>query len=126
VSQRFEFEFSSRVRPAALAFGVTARNSNVEVTHDELQVTFGLWRFVTSLSNVAGVGMTGPYSWLKVAGPPHLSLSDRGITFATTTERGVCVELVEPVAMKPSYARIRHPGVTLTVGRPEELIRLLR
>src|SRR5690606_29251980 len=62
---------------------------------------------------------TGPYRWWKVAGPPRLSLADRGITFATTAEHGVCLQLAEPIGAIDPLHLIRHPNVTITVADPE-------
>jgi hypothetical protein len=58
----------------------------------------------------------------KVLGPPHLSFRDRGLTFATNQERGVCVRFHEPVAGIDPRGWIRHPGLTVTVEDPEALI----
>jgi len=124
-TQRFEFDFDRRVRPAALAFGVTPRNTFLELTDDELRIRFGLWRLTTPRENIAGTETTGPYRWLKIAGPPHLSFSDRGITFGTTTAGGVCIRFSEPVAMRPPYGPLRHPAATVTVARPAGLVSLL-
>ena len=50
------------------------------------------------------------------AGPPHLSLADRGITFATNRQRGLCIRLHRPHPAIDPLGLIRHPGVTVTVG----------
>lgn len=122
---RFEFEFEDRVRPAAAAFGAVSRRTWVEVGDGELRIRFGFFRLTTPLANITGATVTGPYSWLRIAGPPRLSLADRGITFATTTRGGVCIQFAEPVAMRPPYGPLRHPGATVTVTRAEELAALL-
>ena len=44
---------------------------------------FGPWQVQTALDNIADVSITGPYTFVKTAGPAHLSLADRGLTFAT-------------------------------------------
>ena len=69
----------------------------VEVGDGRLRSRFGWWRLETSLDNVAHVETSGGYSFVKTAGPPHLSFSDRGVTFATNGERGVCVAFHDPV-----------------------------
>jgi hypothetical protein len=84
-----------------------------------LSVTFGGWSLSTSLANVATVSVTGPYRWWKVVGPPRLSLVDRGITFATTAEHGVCIELHQAVGAIDPLHLIRHPNVTITVAEPQ-------
>ena len=55
----------------------------MSVDDDRLRIRFGLWTLETSLDNILGVEITGPYKWFKVIGPPHVSLADRGLTLAT-------------------------------------------
>ena len=119
---RFPFAFEPRLTPFSLAFGVTPRTAWVEVDDEDLTVRFGLWRLVTPRRNLAEGTVTGPYSFAKVAGPAHLSFADRGITFATTTVRGACFSLREPVPGIEPTGRLRHPGVTMTVVDPEALL----
>ena len=121
----FAFRFDPRYRAAALPFGITPRTASVEVTEDQFRVRFGLWHLTTGLDNVAGSEVTGPYSFLKTAGPAHLSFADRGLTCATNGDRGLCVRFREPVGGIDPWGRIRHPGVTLTVERIDELRQLL-
>ena len=121
----FPFAFESRYRLAGLAFGVMPSTARVTVG-DELRVTFGLWRLCTPLTNIAGVEVTGPYGFLKTAGPAHLSFSDRGVTFATNGQRGVCVRFREPVRALDPTGTLRHPGATLTVADVDGLATLLR
>ena len=87
---------------------------------------FGPWSLRTPLANVAGVDLTGGYAFIKTAGPPHLSLSDRGVTFATNGDRGVCVKFHEPVRGIDPTGRIVHPGATMTVVDPDGLAALLQ
>lgn len=91
----------------------------------ELRVRFGPWSLRTPRSNVAGTQETGGFAFLKTAGPPHLSFTDRGVTFATNGDRAVCVSFREPVKGIDPTGRIRHPGATLTVADPPALIRAL-
>ena len=122
---RFDFRFTRAYRLAALPFGVTPRTAYVEVTDVELRVRFGLWSLRTPLSNVASAERSGPYAFVKTAGPAHLSFSDRGVTFATNGEAGVCVRLHEPVVGIDPTGTIVHPGVTVTVEDVEGLRSLL-
>ena len=85
----------------------------------QLSARFGPWRLSTPLENVAGTEVTGPYQLLKVIGPPHLSLRDRGLTFATNRQRGVCIRFRRPVGL------LRHPSLTVTVADPDALARAL-
>ena len=121
----FPFAFDPRYRLAGLPFGVTPRTTRVTVG-DELRVAFGPWRLRTPLSNIAAVEVTGPYGFVRTAGPAHLSFADRGVTFATNGDRGVCVRFREPVRVLDPTGRLRHPGATLTVADVEGLATLLR
>jgi len=116
VSHVYPFRFDPRYRLAAMAFGVTPASARVVVGDDRLEVRFGPWRLESPLANITSVQTTGPYSFIKTAGPPHLSLVDRGITFATNGNRGVCVAFREPIPGIEPTGRLRHPGVTVTVA----------
>ncbi len=118
---RFSFRFARAYRLAALPFGVTPATTFVEVTGDRLLVRFGLWRLETLVTNVAGHEETGGFSFVKTAGPPHLSLADRGVTFATNGDRALCVRFRAPVKVLDPTGRLRHPGATLTVADPPAL-----
>ena len=123
---RHEFDFAPTYRIPALAFGVTPRTAWVEVDGPwqdlrTLVVRFGLWRLCTSLANIAGFEETGPYGYLKTVGPPHLSFTDRGVTFATNGVRGLCVRFHTPVPGIDPTGRILHPGATVTVADPQML-----
>jgi hypothetical protein len=120
-SQRYAFSFEPTVAPLSFAFGITPFTAWVEVTGDELHVRFGVWSVRTPLDNVEGAQVTGPYAWPKVAGPAHVSLRDRGLTFATSTRRGVCIRFRRPVRGAMPFGLLRHPALTVTVERPEEL-----
>jgi hypothetical protein len=122
---RFDFDWEPAYRRAAWLFGVTPRRAWVEVDDVQLTVRFGWWTLSSPLDNVVGTDVTGPYAFVKTAGPPHLSLSDRGITFATNGRRGLCVSFRDPVPGIDPTRRIRHPGATLTVMDVEGLARAL-
>lgn len=115
------FAFATGYRLPALLFGITPATSCVEVTGGELRVRFGPWRMRTPLGNVASCEVSDGYSWIKTAGPPHLSFTDRGVTFATRAGPGLCVTFHEPVTAIDWVGRIRHPGATMTVEDPEGL-----
>ena len=122
---RFGFSFERRmVVPAALA-GVTPYTSSIELTDGALKVRFGWWTLATTVDNIESVERTGPYQFFKVAGPPHLSLKDGGITFATTTEEGVCVRFRRPVACLVPFGLMRHSAMTITPDAPDEFITAL-
>jgi hypothetical protein len=117
----FDFAFAPAYVLAGRAFGVTPRTTTVEVGPEWLFVRYGPWRLVTPRSNVASAEVTGGFSWLKTAGPPHLSFSDRGVSFTTNGDRALCVSFHEPVPAIDPTAAITHPGATLSVADPEGL-----
>jgi len=125
--QRFRFAFEPYQLVVGLPFGVTPFTAWVAAGPTELSIRFGPWSMTTGLDNVAGVETTGPFRLLKVAGPPRLSLVDRGISFATRRSQGVCIRFHEPVpGILPFGSRlVSHPGATVTVADPEALVRAL-
>ena len=112
------FAFDSSYRLPGLLFGITDKTASVEVGQEELTVRYGPWRLRTPLDNVAGCQLTDGYSFVKTAGPPHLSFVDRGVSFATSGGPGLCVSFHEPVTAIDFVGRIRHPAATLTVEDP--------
>jgi hypothetical protein len=124
--ESFEFSVDPSLRRWSRAFGVRPENCTATLSPAELTVTFGRWSLSTSPANIAAVTVTGPYRWWKVAGPPRLSLADRGITFATTAEQGVCLELCEAVGAIDPLHLIRHPNVTITVADPRRFAEEVR
>lgn len=122
----YSFRFVRPYLAAAVPFGVRPAACGVRVSQDRIAIRFGPWRATVLLDNIAEVAITGPYRFLKTAGPPHLSLADRGITFATNGDRGVYITLREPIgAIEPS-GLIRHPNVTVTVADCDEFADAIR
>jgi hypothetical protein len=122
----FPFAFDQRVGILARLIGVRPSRAGVEIEAGSLTVRFGRWTLRTDIENVAAVAVTGPYAWWKVAGPPHLSIVDRGITFATTTSCGLCITFHEPVPALLPVDAVRHPSTTVTVADPEGLARAIK
>lgn len=123
--ESFSFRFTRPYRIAGLPFGITPATTNVTVDDERLRVRFGPWVLTTPIANVTGREQSGPYGFVKTAGPAHLSFADRGMTCATNGERGLCIRFADPVAGIDPFGRIRHPGVTVTVDRIDDLERLL-
>ncbi|MEO5711589.1 MAG: hypothetical protein ABIQ59_17410 [Nocardioidaceae bacterium] len=123
---RYPFAFAPAYRLPALVFAITPATAWVELGPSELTVRFGPWRLRSALVNVTSVSQSGGYGYLKTAGPAHLSLSDRGVTFATNGAAGVCVEFGRPVAGIDPTRRILHPGATMTVRDPAAFAEDLR
>lgn len=113
---RFPFRFDPVHRALALPFGVTPGNSAVEVADGELVARYGRWTVRTPLTNVAGTCVTGPYTTLRTGGPARMSAVDRGLTFSSNGERGLCILFHEPVTGLEPTGRLRHPGLTVTVA----------
>lgn len=125
-AQRFEFDFDPQYRVPALAFGVTPRTSYVELRADEIFVRYGPWSMRTPRSNVRSAELSGDFAWIKTAGPPRLSLSDKGVSFTTNGRAAVCLSFREPVSVyDPTGKVLTHPGATLSVREPEEFLRAL-
>jgi hypothetical protein len=117
----FDFAFARSYALAGRAVGVTPRTTTVEVGPVWLYVRYGPWRLLTPRSNIASAELTGGFSWIKTAGPPHLSFSDRGVSFTTNGDRALCLSFHEPVPAIDPTATITHPGATLAVADPEGL-----
>lgn len=117
----FDFAFAPSYAVAGRAFGITRRSTTVEVGPAWLFVRFGPWRLLTPRNNIASAEVTGGFSWAKTAGPPHLSLSDRGVSFTTNGDRALCLKFHEPVPAIDPTGTITHPGATLSVADPEGL-----
>ncbi len=105
---------------------MTPKTARVVLDGDRLRVRFGLWRLETTLDNVVETRLTGPYVVPKTIGPAHLSLKDRGVTFATNAKQGVCMLFRIPVGGIDPTGRIRHPGATVTVADSAGLLAALR
>jgi hypothetical protein len=123
---RFPFRFTPSYAVAARLFGITPDRSEVVVGDGVLRARFGPWHVQTPLSNITGVELQGPYAYVKTAGPPHLTFSDRGLTFASNGDRGVFVELREKVPGLSPFGAPKHPNLTLTVRDCDGLAAALR
>jgi hypothetical protein len=122
---QFEMAFDPRFRLPLAALGVTPATAHATVTPSRLVACFGPWTCRTTPANVRAVRLTGPYHWYRAIGP-RLSLADHGLTFGTTTARGVCLLLREPVPGIDPLGVIRHPGLTLTVADPDRFAATVR
>ena len=118
---RFTFAIASAYRPRARVFGITSSSAWVDVSDEQFHARFGPWRVSTPLRNVTSVAITGPYAFLKTAGPARLAVTDRGLTFATNGDRGVLVTFATPVCGLDPLGLLRHPELTVTVAETERL-----
>lgn len=122
----FRFRFHPLYRVVAGWFGVRPARAWVTVGGGRLQARFGPWFVDTPVANVVDWETSGPYARLKTIGPPRLSLADRGLTFATTHEQGLCIRFREPVGGIDPRHRLGHPGLTVTVADIPGLVAALR
>ncbi len=122
---RFPFTFSTGFRLAGLPFGILPVTSGVVLDNNTFTARLGFWRVRTPLANVRSATLSGPFSLMKTAGPARLSLADRGLTFATNPDQGVCVQFHESVSGVDPLGMIRHPGLTVTVADCSGLVRAL-
>jgi hypothetical protein len=121
IRQRFPLRFTRAYAIAARPFGVTPSRAWVEVADGELRARFGPWRVRTPLSNVRSWSRTGPYRFLKTAGPARLGVTDRGLTFAGNGDGGLLICFRTPVPGIDPLALLRHPELTVTVADPDAL-----
>ena len=119
--ERFDFSFAPAYRSAARLFGIRPATAWVELKDERLEARFGPWRVSTPLSNVVDAVTTGPYAFLKTAGPARLAITDRGLTFATTGTRGVRIRFARPVRGLDPLGVLRHPELTVTVREGDGL-----
>jgi hypothetical protein len=125
-AERFTFRFADAYRRPAGLFGITPKTAWVDVGADTLRARFGRWRVTTPLANISSVAVTGPYAFLKTAGPARLAITDRGLTFATNGERGVLISFRSPVRGLDPLGLLRHPELTVTVADVDGLAKRLR
>jgi hypothetical protein len=123
---QFGFAFAPSYRLAAATFGITPRTARVDIGDGAFDARFGPWRVTTPLTNVKAVAITGPYHFIKTAGPARLAVTDRGLTFATNDRRGVLVRFRAYVRGLDPLGLIRHPELTVTVADVEGLAAALR
>jgi hypothetical protein len=121
----FEFAFVPSYRRAARLFGVTPERTLVTVTDRELRARYGPWVIATPRGNIVDVRVTGPYRWIKTAGPARLGITDLGLTFASNGDHGVEVHFRDPITGIEPTGRLRHPNLTVTVADYAALAKLL-
>jgi hypothetical protein len=118
---RFAFRFDARYLLAGAAFGISPWTAWVRVTGSECIVRFGPWSVRTPRTNIASWERSGPYGYLRTMGPARLSLSDRGATFATNHDAGLCLRFERPQSILLPGGLIKSPGLTVTVAEVDRL-----
>jgi hypothetical protein len=124
--ERFVFRFADAYRRPAHLFGITPETAWVDVGADTLHARFGPWHVKTPLANIRATAVTGPYAFLKTAGPARLAITDRGLTFATNGSRGVLISFRSAVRGLDPLGVLRHPELTVTVADVDGLAERLR
>ena len=125
IRREFRFAFDRSYRRISWLFGITESRALLTVIDGTLTVRFGPWQLTTTLGNVTSAQVTGPYRYLKTAGPAHLSFSDHGLTFATNGRRGLCLQFQDPVPAMDPFGLIRHPNLTVTIADTTGLLEIL-
>jgi hypothetical protein len=117
----FAFDFDARYRRILWCLGITPARSWVRVAGGRLDVRFGPWKLGTTVGNIDCMEVTGPYAAHRAIGP-HISLVDQGLSFGSTTARGVCLRFIEAVPGPSTLGLVKHTGLTVTVADPDGLI----
>jgi hypothetical protein len=105
--------------------GITVANSGVEVDEATFTARFGRWRVETPTANLARFEITGGYRWWRAIGVRG-SVADRGITFGSNADAGVCVCFRDPIdRLVPSVLPGPHAALTVTVADVDGLAEAL-
>ncbi|MPZ73818.1 MAG: hypothetical protein GEU74_11405 [Nitriliruptorales bacterium] len=121
--ETFAFAFDRVYQPLLALAGIFPGRADVMVDDDELRVRFGMLTLTTPRSNIASAQVTGPHNPLKAIGV-RTSFTDRGLTFGSSAGRTTCILFQQPVRTRP-FDVARHPGLTVSVERPDDLAALL-
>ena len=125
MQQTFAFAFDPRFRVFLKLLGIRPENSRVTIDDEVFDARFGRWRLRTPVSNLEDVQVSRGYQWFKAIGP-RASAVDRGCTFGSNPDAGVCVRFHEPVGALLPTDLLTHPGLTVTVADPEGLAQAVR
>jgi hypothetical protein len=121
--RRFDFDWDPAYARAARPFGITPAGAWVEVDANRIEAHFGRWSLLTGLDNLTAVELTGPYRFIKTAGPPRMGITDLGLTFASNGRRGVLISFRRRVR---GVGPLPHGELTVTVTEPDALAAELR
>lgn len=124
MSQTFRLRLDRPWRWLLRLIGVRPGAAQVELTEDgRVVAVYGRLGVETALDNVCGYQRTGPYRWWKAIGP-RASLADKGFTFGTSSQAGICLCFGDWV--ESGYVRGgRMESLTVTVDDPAGLARAL-
>ena len=116
----FPLAFDVPFQLVSALVGVRPANAGVAFVDDQLVARFGHWVVTTPVTNVIRAEETGPFAWPKVIGAPHLSLADRGLTFAGNARAGLCLRFRTAVPGLEPTGFLQHPTLTVTLAEPDE------
>lgn len=108
----FPYDCDSRFAPIWGLAGVRPGRHGVTVDDTTLRATYGFLSLETPIDNVVGGHVTEDYRWWTAIGP-RLSFVDDGLTFGTSTRRGVCIHFSEPARRVIGFKD--HSALTVTV-----------
>jgi hypothetical protein len=113
-------EFPIRLQPGLwpilVLFGVRPGAATVRLEPDRLSARFGFFHAETSLANIVGWDITGPYRWWRAVGVRR-TLGTRDLSFGGSAHGGLCVHFREPVGV----GRLNVTDLYLTVDDLEGL-----
>ncbi len=116
--QHFEYDLDERFKAIWWPLGVR-QGHGVTIDGDRLTARYGHLTLRTPLDNVVGGHITERYRWWTAVGV-RLSFADDGLTFGTSTRRGVCIHFADRVGgVIPTRS---HSALTVTVADCEGLI----
>ena len=117
-ARHFDYELDQRFKAIWWPLGVRS-GQGVTITDGQLTARYGLFTLSTPLENVVGGHLTEHYRWYTAIGI-RLSFADDGLTFGTSTRRGVCIHFDDKVGgVIPGKS---HSALTVTVADCAELI----
>ena len=121
-TQRFPIRLGAKSRPLLRLFGVGGPDAAwVELGDETLEARFGRFRATTTLPNITGWRIEGPWLWITAIGV-RMSVRHGDITFGGSHRGGVRLDFRERVRVGP----LRVPALYVTVDDLEGLAAALR
>jgi hypothetical protein len=110
-TQRFPIRLGARSRPLLRLFGVGGpMDAWVELRDDTVEARFGRAHAATSIANISGWRIEGPWLWITAIGVRR-SLRHGDITFGGSPHGGVRLDFRERVPVGPFHV----PALYVTV-----------
>ena len=116
-TRRFAYRLGPRSKPVLRLFGVAGPDDAwVDLDDDSLTARFGRVTATTSIANIRGWRIEGPWLWITAIGFRR-SVRHGDITFGGSQRGGVRLDFHEPVRV----GRFKPPALYLTVEDLEGL-----